>query len=352
MQLKQQQEQQVTQNQQHRQHQYQSHPSSSSDPERQHAATVTFVEETQRELQGQKQKTAFRVDLKTLSFPSVVSSLSSSTSVATTSVKKSKLVVREATATAIAMDDVIQLPAFGSSQGSASSSIFSSSSSNLQPRRTALQPPHSATSLASLLGVDSYFGGTPTSLASNLVATSFDTKAMPSPFGFSSSSKSAAGMVERMADLSKGCAAALSLIALRDIKVFVNGESAYMTCFSERECLLSNAAFYNYPPMRIQYIFAGARVHQYLSDPLSPLQKTQVPAEYSIAGAAGAALPRLVASASSNMSDSAKAITNELWERQDGTVTAHVRMLLDAQRHKAVPLPSQMTSNGTLSKLE
>jgi hypothetical protein len=93
-------------------------------------------------------------------------------------------------------------------------------------------------------------------------------------------------------------------------------------------------------------------MHQYLSDPLSPLKKTQASAQYPIAGAAGAALPRLVSSASSNMSDSAKEITNELWERKDGTVTAHVRMLLDAQRHKAVPLPSKMTSNGTLSKLE
>ena len=105
------------------------------------------------------------------------------------------------------------------------STSFVSSQSSSQQQQTASQPPRSAVSLASLLGVNELHGGAPTS--SKLEAISADLKALSksSSFSLTSSSKSSTSATARMADVAwqtteVDVAAALQLIALREIKVW------------------------------------------------------------------------------------------------------------------------------------
>jgi hypothetical protein len=178
---------------------------SSSDPKRKQAATGTLVEETQRELQGQKHTSAIKFDSKSSAFISSVPLLSSSTSDAMTLPAKTSLLTDQAAAAAaIVKGDGSS--SFGSSRCSALYSSFSSSSlSFAQQQRTSSQPRRSATSLASLLGGYSFLSGAPASSVSERVSDSSDTKALSSSLSSASSSSSSMStpglLVERMADL-------------------------------------------------------------------------------------------------------------------------------------------------------
>ena len=75
---------------------------------------------------------------------------------------------------------------------------------------------------------------------------------------------------------------------------------------------------------------------------------------YSIA--ADFALPRLVLAANTNMSDSASAVTSEIWEHEHGTVSAKVREMLAAARPKPAiatlpPLP-ETSAGETAAKIK
>jgi hypothetical protein len=117
-------------------------------------AACILVEETQREMQGQKQDSAFEFDSNTSPFLSASSPLSPIPDLQT---RDSKQAVMGASATATA--ERKDSPMFESCRNGDSMSESSSlTPSSSQQQRSASQPLRSVISLTSLLGVNSFFG--------------------------------------------------------------------------------------------------------------------------------------------------------------------------------------------------
>lgn len=198
-------------------------PNSNPLTKRKQAADGILVEETQREMQGQNQKSKVTFSSNLSSFPSASPSLSSISNLVT---KNSKATSQAASATTRAQSNDSR--AFGSSQSFASASSFTSLSSwqrQDEEEEAAVHPLRSAISLTSLLGGNSFGDSAAISSASNFETASSDTETSSSSSSSLSLTKSTKEAGTRNDDLSKSIASwypttmTLSMYALRNLQV-------------------------------------------------------------------------------------------------------------------------------------